>query len=558
MLLGNRKLEVALAIASVVLILGNDKLVISGAESGVEGKTKSLAGLFSEISRQQVLPPNTSSIYYHVHATAIHVDRSEFPLTKLLFRLTLKLALESVKKRLEGRGIKLSLRVRSANTCSHQYAGAIAAEEYYTEKTRLFIVSGCDDAIRGVSRLASGWRVPVMTAAGFGADLDNKSVYTTLIRVAFSMRTAVDFLVKVLKSFQWRRANLIVDESDANNLALKGSIEKHIADAQTDDFRLNLNLISFDLQTLANVGTDASNSSSQGNTSHRSVIDEDNWPNKITDNAVREALRQSSLFSRVNILLVSQHQLRKFMLTVHDMNMANGLYTFINIPLLLVANEEQSDNQSGQTSTLQARQTYSASTGEDNFVWRSSLSPRNAQAKQAFESLMSIFLRSPTSKAYVYFSSKLSALANSNLSSGHLNSSYQDSNQLQTAKIQLNVNPYSASFYDCLQIYSLVLEESFSKLRKGNKGDLWRATTSNDLHANISGQLRNRVFENMVTGTIILNEKGDREADYTLNDLNQLTGKFAPVILYRGDTKELERQARIQWSSDLSGIDRMS
>lgn len=529
---------------------------------------------------------SSNSSTLQVQVTAIHIDQAEFPLSRLLFRLTLELAREVVQKRLKSRGVKVLLNVRSANTCSRQYAGAVAAEEYYTKRARLFIVSGCDDAIRGVSRLASSWRVPVMTAAGFGADLNDKLVHKTLIRVAFSLRSAVEFLHKILKSFQWRRVNLIVDESDANSWALKKGIEQQLLDygKKNGDFQVLLNAIALDLQSLT---TDTGGLLLQGNSttnmSSGSVFNrkrsnitanfEDKWPNHLTESAVRDALRQSSLFSRVNILLIPQRYLRKFMLSVHEQNMANGLYTFINMPLLLLtaADEESGantdndssydwSNKTGVKGNYTKQQNYQqAATGENVFVWRSLSSSRNAQAKQAFESLMSIFIRAPTSKAYIYFASSLSSLANSEAANsstaapneGPSRQLMNSRNLAEDTKVQLNINPYSASFYDCLQIYGNILDQSLAAIETESDPKA-KSKLKADLHASISKLLRNRRFENMVTGTILINDNGDRDTDYTLDDLNQMTGKYAPVIVYKGESREIERLGRIHWSSDES------
>lgn len=570
---------------------------------------------------------------FHVQVTAIHVDKAEFPLSKLLFKLTLKLALKAAEKRLELRKVKLSLNIRSANTCSSQHAGAIAAEEYYTKKARLFIVSGCDDAIRGVSRLASIWDLPVMTGAGFGIDLNDKSIHRTLVRVAFSLKNAVKFLIKILKSFSWHKVNLIVDESDPNSFALKDSIEKHLLDSK--EFQMNLNTISLDLQSLTTTNTYNNNTndltsplvvlnglnnynnshflinSNKKNSSSSLVLNglsgEDKWPSDATEQAVRDALKQSSLFSRVNILLIPQHYLRRFMLSVYDQNMANGMYTFINMPLLLITSSSSSTetkqasfveqaampintyNSSSlsnkpfmgpASSTLnqqQHQQSYSAQTGENVFLWRSMKSNRNVHAKQAFESLMSIYLKTPTTKAYVYFAGNLVNLANSDYATTTTTPSTTTNTSLASRKleepatfgnynnkIQLNVNPYAASFYDCLQIYASIINESFDLIEQQLNKLSTESRDNNDslavikrkkliistLHSKVANLARKRRFDNMVTGSININENGDRETDYTLDDMNPMTGKFFPVILYKGDSKEMERLGRIHWSSD--------
>jgi len=53
-----------------------------------------------------------------------------------------------------------------------------------------------------------------------------------------------------------------------------------------------------------------------------------------------------------------------------------------------------------------------------------------------------------------------------------------------------------------------------------------------------------------LTGDIIINENGDREADYTLNDMDPETGFMIPIATYFGAKKTYERLKgyEITWS----------
>lgn len=574
-----RKLFHLLLIISVTVSLAASDTIRQNGTVRSENKQDHIGHSVSRSPADKLADPQ--SRFQLIRATAIFVAKSEFPLSSLLFRLTLQLAVQAVNKRLAPRKVQVKLSIRSASTCQRQYAGALAAEEFHLRRARLFIVSGCDDAIRAVSSLASKWQLPVMTGAGFGPDLDNKSLHKHLIRVAFSLRTAVEFLMKVLKSFQWKRVNLIFDELDPNCLAFKDTIEKHLQGsaklAGGDQFQVSVNVISLNLQTpdSALMSADQTrlnetdhwrraggtthkfnlpNLSEVNGSSRRAYADSfkqastvsapangaDDWPDQSSGEAVREGLKQSALFSRVNILLIRPAYLRRFMLTVHEQGMANGLYSFINLPLLFAPEDAQADEQVASTNL---HSSYSVSTGDSAFVWHSAASARNAQARKAYESLMSIYLRSPTSKAYVYFASQLASLANSDYgTTTTTQSSKTNGSSVAQTKLRLDINPYSASFYDCLQIYATILDESLAS-----------GVALSELHRNISLLVRDRRFTNTVTGTISINNNGDRETDYTLDDLNQLTGKFNPVIQFRGDTKDIERLARIHWSSDSSG-----
>lgn len=535
--------------------------------------------------------------HLRIRMTAIHVERAEFPLSRLLFELTLALAVNDANKHLEKqqqagggsggttanselRKLRLELSVRSANTCSHQIAGALAAEEYYMRRARLFVVSGCDEAIRGVSRLASQWRVPIMTAAGFGADLADKSVHRTLVRVAFSLRAAVEFLFKILRMFQWRRVNLVVDESHPNSLALKDSVEKHLASHRSSagaNFSVDLNTIVLDLDGLFAFQT--GNTSARAEQKHLQPSD-DKWPNEITEQAIGDTLWRCARFSRVTVVLMGQRHLRKFMLSAYDRSMANGQYTFINIPLLRTDPEdaEMGANTSGvanggggtagASATSSSAMTHSspagpaAATGEEEFLWRSPQpKARNAHTRKAFESLMSIHLRIPTTKAYLYFANNLNTLANS---MDHVAPLAGRTTMATSAadrrvpppsgkRIKLNTNPYSASFYDSVQIYARALHESLELMAAGNDTTTPLGERLRQTHAMVSELMRDRRFDNMVTGSVAINRLGDRETDFTLDDMIPMTGLFAPVILYSGDTRDTQRIARIHWSSDASG-----
>lgn len=478
----------------------------------------------------------TNQATLFIQATAIHVERAEFPLSKLLFKLTLKLALEQVERALAWRGVKISLNLRSANTCTKQFAGALAAEEYYTRRTRLLIISGCDDAIKSVSRLASVWQIPLMTAAGFSADFNDKQTHRSLTRVSFSLRTAVEFLVKIMNSYRWSRFNLLVDESDPNSPALRESIESNIAEMEAQRVNpsnhANLNILPFDLASLLQSTIDLNLTTSVANLTQEN--DPDIWPNELTRRAIGDILRQAALFSRVNVLLIPQAHVRKFMLSVYDAGMANGQYTFITIPLQL----ERAESVLGASEPQQ----------QDNlFAWRALTSKRNGHAKQAYESLMSIYVKTPTTRHYNYFARNLTDLANSN----YITNLNQQQQLVTKKRIQIDINPYSAAFYDCLQIYARALNESLNMI-EAEKAPNKRRELRRSLHANLTSHMRDKRYSDMLTGTIYLNKNGDRETDYSLDDMNQM-GKFWPVIWFDGQSRSIERLAPIRWFSDGSG-----
>lgn len=564
--------SVALLLSVLLLLLSAGQLANSKPQDTTSTTTSQQAIIRLPNSEQKSQANNNNNsgqpALVHIKATAIYISEAEFPLSRLLFRLTLKLALDAAERPLLASRVRLALKLRPASSCSQQYAAAVAAEEYFQHNSRLFIVSGCDEAIKSVSRLASQWQVPLMTAAGFSADLDDKSVHKSLIRVAFSLRAAVEFLLRILKTFKWRRVNLIVDQSDPNSFGLRQSIESNVAASQDLEARPELNVLLLNLANLA-ASSDLLGQPKQLNRS--STIDQnhnqnnDRWPNEATERAVAAVLQQSAAYSRVNILLIPQTHLRKFMLSAYDQNMATGLHTFISIPLLLAHNDEQLATASYGVAT------GGGGGGGDMYLWHSAASIRNSQARQAFESLMSIYLKIPSTKAYGYYRKNVTQLARTQYASAVAKLNQQATSaesQLQLASNRNNAkgslqqaankqqtfvstNPYSAAFFDCIQMYASAVRESLGTLQ-AERNATQRRNLVQSFHANLSNLMRNRRYEDMLTGSIYINKNGDRESDYTLDDMNHMNGKYWPVILYRGETRQLERLSRIHWSSDSS------
>jgi atrial natriuretic peptide receptor A len=72
-------------------------------------------------------------------------------------------------------------------TCEKNYAGALAAEEFYLRKVDVLIGPACSVALDTVARMASSWNIPIFTAGGIGAEFSNKALYSSLTRLSFSL-----------------------------------------------------------------------------------------------------------------------------------------------------------------------------------------------------------------------------------------------------------------------------------------------------------------------------------------------------------------------------------
>src|SRR6266516_7605638 len=58
--------------------------------------------------------------------------------------------------------------------------------------------------------------------------------------------------------------------------------------------------------------------------------------------------------------------------------------------------------------------------------------------------------------------------------------------------------------------------------------------------------LWNSTYHDGLTGNIVINENGDREADFTFSDLDPETGIMRPIATYYGDRKVYEKIAGVQ------------
>ncbi|KPM04974.1 atrial natriuretic peptide receptor 1-like protein [Sarcoptes scabiei] len=212
-------------------------------------------------------------------------------------------------------------------------------------------------------------------------------------------------------------------------------------------------------------------------------------------------LKQSSRNARVIILIMNGESTRQMMIDAHGLGMGNGEYVFFGIELL---------KQSGSSS---------------DFSWYKAGDRKNKIAKEMYEALMMIAVRVPTSPEYTSFVHKVSKISSEEYG--------------KLANVE-DVNPVVAAFYDCVWLYAYAYNESLARgydVRDGRKLmiPIWNST-----------------YPNGLSGDIFLNENGDREVDYTLNDLDPETGTMRPVATYFGSRRIFDKFAgvEIHWPKD--------
>ncbi|GFR98936.1 guanylate cyclase [Elysia marginata] len=175
-------------------------------------------------------------------------------------------------------------------------------------------------------------------------------------------------------------------------------------------------------------------------------------------------------------MCASPDTVREIMIQAHHLNFDNGEYVFFNIDLF-----------SSQNATALAWHRPEES------------DQRNEDARAAYESLMTVSLRKPTSTAYEEFSQDVrdkSAAMYKNFTA-----------------VEQEVNSFVGAFHDAVILYALALNDTIEA-----GGDI------KDGHS-ITARMWNRSFSG-ITGTVSIDRNGDRNADYSLLDLNTDTDAF--------------------------------
>ncbi|XP_064645630.1 atrial natriuretic peptide receptor 1-like isoform X2 [Lineus longissimus] len=223
----------------------------------------------------------------------------------------------------------------------------------------------------------------------------------------------------------------------------------------------------------------------------------------ITDNSeYRELLEEASLHSRVIVLCANADSVRQIMLKAAELGFDNGEYVFFNIDLF--SSKEESERpwfRAGDSDKL------------------------NAKAKKAYEALMTVTLRKPDSPEYHVFSDEVKRRAKKD---------YDNFNYGED-----EVNSFVGAFHDAVILYALALNETLAAGYNITNGK------------EITNRMWNRTFEG-ITGTVSIDENGDRNADYSLLDLNPKTNKFEVVANYYGNKKQYEAVAgkSIHWAGN--------
>ncbi|CAN7949941.1 unnamed protein product, partial [Ixodes pacificus] len=228
--------------------------------------------------------------------------------------------------------------------CINNYAGNYAAEEFFGGGVTAFVGPGCSMAVDSVGRLASYWNVPVCTAAGVGAQFEDRTIYGTLVRLALTINALRDAFLKVLRHFGWQHLVVLSDSSQSFFRQLRRALEGLFADP---DARVRAVFRDFD--------------------SSRSTV---NYTSLLVD---------GSSYARVFLLAGDGEVIRQMLLDAYDLNMHDGQFAF------LTAEPYKNERYFGE------------------FSWYKEGDPRNPEARKMYEALMILSLKIPTSPEYKNF-----------------------------------------------------------------------------------------------------------------------------------------------------------
>ncbi|XP_061185413.1 atrial natriuretic peptide receptor 1-like isoform X7 [Saccostrea echinata] len=330
----------------------------------------------------------------------------------------------------------------------------------------------CDYAVAPVARQSKFWNIPVISVGAMASDFREyrKRDYPYLIRAGpTNFNNVAEYIRHMFDFYSWRKFKIIYERN-----------------GQDDVFEDFCHILS--VAIYYNLKADGSNT-----TSDYFKLD----PKSDLGNLL---ITETGHSYGVVVLCASADSVREIMIKANELNFDNGEYVFLNIDLF--SSKEDS---------------------EKPWYRENDTLDRNQKARKAYEALMTVTLRKPTSPAYRGFSEEVKKRA------GNDSFTYGED----------EVNSFVGAFHDAVILYALALNETLANNRSITNG------------TEITHRMWNRTFEG-ITGTVSIDVNGDRNADYSLLDMNPTTGKFEVVANYFGKDKKYMpvRKKKIHWAGN--------
>ncbi|XP_035213061.1 receptor-type guanylate cyclase gcy-28-like, partial [Stegodyphus dumicola] len=195
------------------------------------------------------------------------------------------------------------------------------------------------------------------------------------------------------------------------------------------------------------------------------------------------------MFIAVIVMCASPDTVREILLAAEELGMIkSGEYVFFSIELF--------------TSKVES---------EKPWLKVNDTEERNSRARLAYEALLTVTARIPDTEEYKNFSREVKEIAKK---------------EFQFDYGQEEVNTFVTAFHEAVLLYSLALNETLAEGYAVSNGSY------------IIQKMWNRTFDG-ITGKVTIDENGDRDADYSILDLNPATGVFEVVANYIGTEKQV-------------------
>ncbi|KAG8180773.1 hypothetical protein JTE90_023742 [Oedothorax gibbosus] len=149
---------------------------------------------------------------------------------------------------------------------------------------------------------------------------------------------------------------------------------------------------------------------------------------------------------------------------------------------------------------------------------------RNDRARKAYEALLTVTASVPDTDEYKNFRREVTEIAKRDF-----NFHYEED----------GVNTFVTAFHEAVLLYSLALNKTMEEGGSIHNGSM------------IIQNMWNRTFDG-ITGNVTIDGNGDRDADYSILDMNPDTGDFEVVANYIGKDKEVREVKKVHWAGGLT------